>query len=52
MHHLHIGNRTIAFIGDSQSRDIAVGVAYLLMGMTLEKSSDKKFDKVNKKSAF
>eukprot|EP01038_Epipyxis_sp_PR26KG_P005843 gene5843-8063_t len=40
-----IGNRTIAFIGDSQSRDIAVGVAYLLMGMTLEKSSDKKFDK-------
>ena len=26
-------------------RDTAVGVAFLLMGMTLERSSDKKFDK-------
>ena len=26
-------------------RDTAVGVAFLLMGMTLERSSSKKFDK-------
>ena len=30
-----VGNRTLAFIGDSQIRDLAVGVAFLLMGVDM-----------------
>lgn len=30
-----MGNRTLAFIGDSQIRDLAVGVAFLLLGIDM-----------------
>lgn len=39
-----LGNRTLAFIGDSQIRDIAVGVAMFLLGQTLMDAPDHKFD--------
>jgi len=41
-----IGNRTLAFIGDSQIRDTAVAVAFLLLGTTLrEEQLEGKLDK-------
>jgi len=40
-----LGNRTLAFVGDSQIRDLTVGIAHLLMGVTLEEALDVKFDK-------
>ncbi len=40
-----IGNRTIAFMGDSQIRDIAIATAYLLMDVyDLNSAPDEKFD--------
>jgi hypothetical protein len=39
-----LGNRTLAFIGDSQIRDTAVGVAFFLLGQKLEDSPSYKFD--------
>lgn len=39
-----LGNRTIAFIGDSQIRDIGVGVKLLLEGVLLKNAPDHKFD--------
>jgi hypothetical protein len=40
-----LGNRTLAFIGDSQIRDLCVGVVYFLMGVfSLESASEDKFD--------
>ena len=41
-----IGNRTIAFIGDSQIRDLCVGLVYYLLGIyTLDTAPDTKFDR-------
>lgn len=37
-----LGKRTLAFIGDSQMRDIALGVVRFLQGETLEQSSDNR----------
>lgn len=37
-----LGNRTIAFIGDSQVRDIGVGVAMFLLGQTIDSAADQK----------
>eukprot|EP01035_Chromulina_nebulosa_P016983 gene16983-22480_t len=39
-----LGNRTLAFIGDSQIRDLSVGVVHLLMGQSLKTASEDKFD--------
>ena len=39
-----IGNRTLAFIGDSQTRDIAVGVGLFLLGQELQDASEFKVD--------
>lgn len=39
-----LGRRTLAFIGDSQIRDIAVAVAYFLMGETLDSAGDESFE--------
>lgn len=39
-----LGNRTLAFIGDSQIRDMAVGVALFLLGETIMNAPDFKFD--------
>ena len=41
-----IGNRTLAFIGDTQVRDIALGVSLFLLGKTLDKSSKVRFENV------
>eukprot|EP00607_Mallomonas_marina_P005170 CAMPEP_0182429602 /NCGR_PEP_ID=MMETSP1167-20130531/31472_1 /TAXON_ID=2988 /ORGANISM="Mallomonas Sp, Strain CCMP3275" /LENGTH=262 /DNA_ID=CAMNT_0024613521 /DNA_START=52 /DNA_END=837 /DNA_ORIENTATION=- len=43
-----LGNRTLAFIGDSQIRDLSVGVAYLLLGQDVMSSSEDKFDSKHK----
>lgn len=40
-----LGKRTLAFIGDSQIRDIGFAVAMFLSGQSLEDASDMKFDK-------
>jgi len=40
-----VGNRTLAFIGDSIIRDIGVGVALFLAGERVEEGLDIKFDK-------
>ena len=40
-----LGNRTLAFIGDSQIRDIGTSVWYFLFGRTLDESPDEKYDK-------
>ena len=40
-----LGNRTLAFIGDSQIRDLAIGVTYFLLGVfTLDTAPENKFD--------
>lgn len=39
-----IGNKTIAFIGDSQVRDLAIGLAFLLSDVTASESPSEKFD--------
>jgi hypothetical protein len=41
-----LGDRTLAFIGDSIIRDIGTGVGLFLMGQTIEGSSEHKFDKI------
>lgn len=46
-----LGNRTLAFIGDSQIRDISIGVAFLLMGETIASSPRIKFDHYSNLSA-
>jgi hypothetical protein len=38
-----LGNRTLAFIGDSQNRDLAAGVARFLLGHDLSEATDDKF---------
>jgi len=39
-----VGNKTLAFIGDSQVRDLAIGLAFLLSGVTALESPTEKFD--------
>jgi len=39
-----VGNKTIAFIGDSQTRDLAIGLAFLLSDVTARESPAEKFD--------
>lgn len=40
-----LGNRTLAFVGDSQIRDLGMGVALFLMGEELDQAPDHKVDK-------
>mmetsp|Transcript_26501 Transcript_26501/g.36496 ORF Transcript_26501/g.36496 Transcript_26501/m.36496 type:complete len:333 (-) Transcript_26501:29-1027(-) len=40
-----VGNRTLLFTGDSQIRDIGIGVGLFLQGQNVESSPDFKFDK-------
>ena len=42
-----IGSRTLAFVGDSQIRDIATGLSLFLMDQTPESATAEKFDKVS-----
>jgi hypothetical protein len=44
------GNRTIAFVGDSQIRDLAIGIGAFLQGLSIEDSDGTKFD--NKEQTF
>ena len=43
-----LGNRTLAFMGDSMIRDLATGISLFLQGMTVEESLDIKFDHQDK----
>ena len=43
-----IGNRTLAFMGDSMIRDLTTGIGLFLQGMTVEESLDIKFDHQDK----
>jgi hypothetical protein len=45
-----LGNRTLAFIGDSMIRDFGTGVAHFLSGMTRQTASDEKNDKAGMKT--
>lgn len=50
-----LGNRTIAFIGDSQVRDLAVGVMLLLLGedeLSIDGKLDKQSHKISNISTF
>ena len=40
-----VGNRSLSFIGDSQIRDMGIGVALFLSGMTIAEGGEHKFDK-------
>jgi hypothetical protein len=42
-----VGNRTLAFIGDSQIRDIATGVGLFLAGQIPAEATVDKFDKIS-----
>jgi hypothetical protein len=43
-----IGNRALAFAGDSQIRDLSTAIGLFLQGMTVEESLDIKFDHQDK----
>jgi len=45
-----LGNRTLAFIGDSMVRDFGTGVAHFLSGMSTQTASDEKNDKAGVKT--
>ena len=39
-----MGNHTLGFLGDSQTRDLCMGIVYFLFGTTVEESPDGKYD--------